>query len=118
MADFCLNFFNVLNTKVNDIIEDTSDDYIEDVIDVDNEDDFEYLTKSLTPNVLQRNWITPTEFPLCPYEDINMESYFRNLEKGKEFCINERWKSIVFDYAISADSDKLWVVCDDGELSR
>lgn len=117
IREFLNSYKRPLNTKVNDIIENASDDYIEDAIDEDNEEDFEYLTKSLTPNVLQRNWTTPTEFPLCPYGDINMESYFRNLEKGKEFCINERWESIVFDFAISADSDKLWVVCDSGELS-
>lgn len=83
----------------------------------ENFDDFEYLTKSLTPNVLQRNWATPTEFPLCPSEVITLDSYFRNLNKGKVFCSNERWKSVVFDFAISEKSDKLWVVCDNQETS-
>ena len=93
------------------------DDFIEDISNEESKDDFEYLTKSLTPNVYQRNWRTPTEFPLCPYEDINMESYFRKLEKGKEFCSNKYWKSIVSDYAISTDLNKLWVVCDNVEPS-
>lgn len=92
-------------------------DYVDDKMEYESVDDFDYLTKSLTPNVLQRNWRTPTEFPLCPSEEISLDSYFRNLEKGKEFCLNERWKSVVFDFAISDNSDKLWVACDSGESS-
>lgn len=107
IKEFLNSYKRPLNTTINNFIEDASN--------YESEDDFEYLTKSLTPNVLQRNWRTPTEFPLCPSEDINMESYFRNLEKRREFCSNKIWKCIVFDFAISADSDKLWVVCDSGE---
>ena len=39
------------------------------------------------------------------------------MEKGKEFCSNKYWKSIVSDYAISTDLNKLWVVCDNVEPS-
>ena len=118
IKEFLNSYKRPLNTKVNAIIENVSDDIIEDATDNEVEDDFEYLTKSLTSNVLQRNWRTPTEFLLCPSGDIKMESYFRNLEKGKEFCTNDLWKSIVSDFAISADLDKLWVVCDSGESSN
>ena len=82
-------------------------------------DEFDLLTKSITPNVLQRNWRTPTEFPLCPSE-VNeniLEYYFLNLEKGKVFCSNQYWTSLVFDFAISKESNKLWVVCDSGKKS-
>lgn len=96
---------------------DTRENDYASILENEIDDDFEYLTKSLTPNVFQRNWRTPTEFPLCPSDEISLESYFQNLEKGKEFCSNNLWKSIVFDFAISADNDKLWVVCDSGELS-
>lgn len=90
-------------------------DYTTETIEEDF-DDFDFLTKSLTPNTLQRNWNTPTEFPLCP-NDINLESYFKALENGKEFCSNKYWRSVVFDFAISSNSEKLWVVCDSGENS-
>ena len=92
-------------------------DYIKDNWVDEYTDDFKYLTKSLTPNVLQRNWKTPTEFPLCPLAEISLDSYFKNLEKGKEFCSNKYWKSKVFDFAISSNSDKLWVACDSGETA-
>lgn len=85
-------------------------------IEPEDDNDFDYLTKSLTPNVLQRNWKTPTEFLLCPSE-INLKSYFKELGHGKEFCSNKYWKSSVFDFAISDDFTKLWVVCDSGEYS-
>ena len=39
------------------------------------------------------------------------------MEKGKKFCSNNRWNSFVFDFAISNNSDKLWVVCDNGNTS-
>lgn len=105
--------YNSINTpKVN-----ITDTISIDSLDENNDDDFEYLTKSLTSNVLQRNWRTPTEFPLCPTNVINLESYYNNLQIGREFCLNNLWISLVYDFAFSDNSDKLWVVCDNGESS-
>lgn len=109
IKDYLENYIKPYSKKLNK-------EYPENIVDRYN-DDFEHLTESLTPNVLQRKWSTPTEFPLCPSEDINLNTYFRNLEKGKEFCSNNRWNSFVFDFAISNNSDKLWVVCDNGNNS-
>ena len=83
-------------------------------------DDYNDYSESLTPNVLQENWRTPTEFPLCPNEikEGGMQEYFQNLEVGKLFCKNELWESKVFDFAISNEKDKVWVVCDSGEKSN
>lgn len=117
IKEFLNSYKRPSNTVINDYIDDILDDESEDEIKDEVGDIFEYLTKSLTPNVWQRNWRTPTEFPLCPSDDIKMESYVCNLERGKEFCSNKYLNSIVFDYAISADSDKLWVVCDNGATS-
>ncbi|MDE6651369.1 MAG: HNH endonuclease [Paramuribaculum sp.] len=40
---------------------------------------------STTPNVKQKFWITPTEFPLCPEikEEQSLEAYMSKLEDGK-----------------------------------
>lgn len=79
----------------------------------------EYLTASLTPNAKQRYWNTPTYFPLCPNEikgnEIN--GYYQNLAIGKEFCYNNKWKSMIADFAMSEDNEKILIVCDNGENS-
>lgn len=77
------------------------------------------LTESLTSNALQKNWKTPTEFPLCPIE-VKSEAiaeYYENLEADKTFCRNKYSESKIIDFAISADKQKLWVVTDSGENS-
>ena len=87
---------------------------------MEENDDYNDYSESLTPNVLQGNWRTPTEFPLCPNEikEGGMQEYFQNLEVGKLFCKNDLWESKVFDFAISNEKDKVWVVCDSGEKSN
>ena len=77
------------------------------------------LTESLTLNALQKNWKTPTEFPLCPIE-VKSEAiaeYYENIEVDKIFCRNKYSESKIIDLAISADKQKLWVVTDSGENS-
>ena len=77
------------------------------------------LTESLTTNALQKNWKTPTEFPLCPIE-VKSEAiaeYYEKLEADKTFCRNKYSESKIIDFAISADKQKLWVVTDSGENS-
>lgn len=41
------------------------------------------LTQSLTANAMQRNWYTPTEFPLCPskIEDRPLIAYLKNMKR-------------------------------------
>ena len=45
------------------------------------------LKDSLTPNAKQVNWVTPTEFLLCPQGDspYTLQSYLNNLVKGRTF---------------------------------
>ena len=93
---------------------------VEDDYSMNFEEDEAYdYSESLTPNVLQDNWRTPTEFPLCPNEvkESGLQEYYQNLEKGKMFCKNKHWESAVYDFAISTEKDKVWVVCDSGENS-
>lgn len=67
-------------------------------------------TQSLTLNVVQVNWKTPTEFPCCPQQvsDNPLESYLANLEEGKVFCTNEYGDSNVLKYGIY--QSELWVM--------
>ena len=68
-------------------------------------------TQSLTPNVVQINWKTPTEFPCCPqkYSGNPLEAYLANLEDGKVFCTNGYGDSTVLKYGIY--QSELWVMC-------
>ena len=77
------------------------------------------FTESLTENALQKNWRTPTEFPLCPYK-VNSDAileYYENLGKNKIFCNNKYSVGKIVDFAISSDKQKLWIVTDNGEDS-
>ena len=79
----------------------------------------ENLTSSLTPNAKQQYWNTPTHFPLCPnkIKGDAINEYFQNLAIGKEFCYNNIWRSIIADFAMSEDNEKILIVCDNGENS-
>ena len=57
------------------------------------ETDFE----SLSPNVVQRNWKTPTEFELCPDTCAHeaLESYCARAKSGQVFASNQYGQSLV-----------------------
>ena len=59
------------------------------------------LTKSITTNAAQRNWKTPTEFPMCPSESpaASLQLYFDNLRQNEIFCKNNLWEDKVVDFA-------------------
>ena len=67
---------------------------------------------ALTPNVVQVNWQTPSEFPCCPQDPQNnpLEEYRMRLEKGSLFCKNELYGSTVLDSAITEDGNKLIIM--------
>ncbi len=68
-------------------------------------------TQSLTPNVVQINWKTPTEFPCCPqqFSGNPLEVYLANLKEGKVFCTNEYGDSNILRFGIY--QSELWVMC-------
>lgn len=68
---------------------------------------------SLTPNAVQKNWKTPTEFCLCPQgnKDNGIEAYAGNLKIGVVFSCDKYSKSIIENFATSKDRDILWVMC-------
>ncbi len=71
------------------------------------------FTTSLSPNAVQKDWKTPSEFPLCPQENINnfIEAYAVNLKIGEIFSHNQYTNSVIADFAISKDKNALWIMC-------
>ncbi|MDC2284178.1 HNH endonuclease signature motif containing protein [Bacteroides stercoris] len=88
---------------------------INDVMSIDSHID--NLTESLTPNAMQRDWHTPTEFPLCPSDIGNkpLTSYLNNLEKGAVITKNQYATHFIDDFALCKD-DRLVISthADDG----
>ena len=75
------------------------------------------LIESLTPNAMQRDCRTPTEFPLCPSDIGNspLISYLNNLEKGAIITKNQYATHFIDDFALCKD-DRLVISthADDG----
>lgn len=69
--------------------------------------------ESLTPNVVQVHWRTPTAFPLCPQEPYEkpLVEYKKRLTYGKVFCSNQYQDSIVLDSALVDCDTALYVMC-------
>lgn len=69
-------------------------------------------TASLTPSALQRNWKTPSEFPLCPsaIDSNSLEEYRINLSFGKTFSRNTYGESVVVAAEFSQDGLSLGVI--------
>lgn len=72
------------------------------------EADVDSLSASFTPNAMQRNWRTPTVFPLCPCEigDKPMIAYLDNLKRDRMVTKNYYATHFVDDF----------ILCDDGRL--
>lgn len=64
------------------------------------------LTKSLTPNAMQKYWRTPTEFPLCPSDvgDKPLTAYLSNLKKGAVITRNQYATHFIDDFASCNDN--------------
>ena len=72
----------------------------------------EFVT-SETPNAVQKNWKTPSQFPCCPQEIIRnpIATYTANLKGEKTFSRNQYSNSIIEDFATSKDKNTLWIMC-------
>jgi hypothetical protein len=75
------------------------------------------LIESHTPKVLQKNWKTPSEFPLCPKDvfPTALVDYFNKLIKGEVFTRNQYGESKVALASLSENSDKLFVICNNSQ---
>ena len=73
----------------------------------------ESIIESLTPLALQRDWRTPSEFPMCPeiIGDCPLHDYASRLESGMVFSRNRYGESIVELSDLSKDGSCLSVLC-------
>lgn len=80
--------------------------------------DKDEIVQSLTPNAIQKNWKTPTEFPLCPqiFSDNPLQDYANNLKIGEIFSINRYTTGTIVDFAISLNKQTLWVLSNSESL--
>lgn len=99
---------SVTTYSINDLGDEIMDDIIE-------EEEF----PSLTDNAIQLNWKTPTLFPLCPSNNLDrpLENYFSNLKINKVFCSNDYNSSIIQNFALSNNGNKLLIICKFAEYS-
>lgn len=76
-------------------------------------DEIPEFTSSLTSKALQKNWKTPTEFPCCPNDEINiaLTAYAANLKSEKVFSKNQYSTSIIENFGFSKDKTALLVMC-------
>ena len=75
-------------------------------------DKFESTGESLTKNVIQKKWNTPSLFPQCPESNINnpLKVYFDNLKEDEVFSTNKYGESVVMKRALSEDGKTLYVM--------
>jgi HNH endonuclease len=71
------------------------------------------LTESRTPGAIQKNWKTPSEFPLCPSDIVGnaLDEYRERLKKGEVFSRNDFGESRVELAELSKDSETIVVLC-------
>lgn len=68
-------------------------------LEKDNEEEAYRFLDSPTPGAKQRDWVTPTEFPLCPQEgqERSLDEYLKNLAKGKIFTRNQYGEGVILE---------------------
>ncbi len=71
------------------------------------------ITRSLTEGALQANWVTPSQFPLCPKQSTggSLAEYSSALTFGATFSSNEYGKSFVVEGSPDLRSNCVVVVC-------
>lgn len=76
------------------------------------------LLDSLTPNAMQENWKTPTEFPLCPTKAKSLEAYYSSLKIGKLFSNNIYGTNTIIESAISDDKKQICVATHNPDMQK
>ena len=64
-------------------------------------------------SAVQKDWKTPTEFPLCPAElsETALLDYYANLSKGKVLTNNVFGGTVILEYAMNNEQTQIWVLC-------
>lgn len=75
------------------------------------------ITKARTPNVIQRNWLIPSEFPCCPqaHGKNPIKEYLKQMNIGATFCQNEIYSSTIIEYTISANQEAIYLISESTE---
>lgn len=62
---------------------------------------------------VQKNWKTPTDFPLCPtvISETALLDYYGNLTKGKLLTRNVYGGTSILDFAMNDEKSYIWVLC-------
>ncbi len=79
-----------------------------------SEEKYKYYVDAKSPNsAVQKDWITPTDFPLCPSEvsATALLDYYNNISRGKILSSNVYGGTKVFDFAINEKNTHIWVLC-------
>ncbi len=76
------------------------------------------LVQSLSPNVIQKSWKIPSEFPNCPksIDETSLIIYKERLTKGKVFSKNKYGESIVENSEINESTNELLVITSGGNI--
>ena len=82
-----------------------------DVVEEDDDDEYELVTKSETPNAVQINWRIPTLFPLCPKQpgDNPLQEYLDNLVEDAVFATNQYGNSMVLKADFNKERNAIFV---------
>ncbi len=64
-------------------------------------------------SALQKDWTTPTDFPLCPIKlsDSALLEYYNNLSKDELLTKNIYGGTKIIDYAMNQEKSYIWVLC-------
>ncbi len=77
-----------------------------------SEEESEFVI-SETSNSLQKDWLTPSEFPSCPQEvqNNNLTAYYAKLKRDDVFSINKYTTSIIEDFSLIKNGEGILVMC-------
>ena len=72
------------------------------------------ITEAKSPaSAVQKDWRTPTDFPLCPAElsDTALQDYYCQLSKGKILTTNIYGGTRILEFAMNQEKTHIWVLC-------
>ena len=73
--------------------------------------------RSLTPNALEKGWRAPYEFPFCPQDGGDLESYFNAIAIGEEVAIGKGYSFSATEKTMNRDGTAICLKTMSGEDS-
>ena len=76
------------------------------------EPDNNIINANYPASAVQKNWKTPTDFPLCPVKLSNtaLQDYYGQLSKGKILTTNVYGGTMILEYAMNQQNTYIWVL--------